>query len=567
MRTAPNAAVPPHPFDAEWHAHVDGKTYGPYSGHEIRRMVEQRQIVESDFVCPAGGSAWVQAKSDPTLSALFQSRGTTKPGSWPVIGRPRSRIKAALVVLVLISLGWLAWPYYALYELTVALREGDTAGLEDRIAWDSLRQGLRGDLNALFLQKLSADVKPSNADAGTGLAAILAPAIINQLVDGYVTPQAVGNLIRTGKLTAIAKDAKPAGKHASGSEQPHQLSLRQVTYAFFSGGPMTFKVEVVPENGSPVKSPLTLILKWSGDWRLTRIILPADALDAAQPTRRVGTSPSTAEPKNEKMPTLSKPAEPPALEVTLVKKGFKKANPQASDFEDDITFELSIKNLTDKDIRAFDGTLTFTDLLDNTIMSSSLAINETVRSKSTVTWNGVIKYNQFLDRHQRLRNESQENIKASFVPRKLLFADGNSSTAEPENAKIATAAKPTEPAPLEVTLVKKGFKSANPQASDFEDDITFELSIKNLTGKNIRAFDGTLTFTDLLDNTIMSSSLAINEPVRSGAILTWKGVIKYNQFIDAHKRLRSEGQANLKINFAPRKLLFADGSSKEYDKP
>jgi hypothetical protein len=62
----------------------------------------------------------------------------------------------------------------------------------------------------------------------------------------------------------------------------------------------------------------------------------------------------------------------------------------------------------------------------------------------------------------------------------------------------------------------------------------------------------------------MSSKIAINEPVAAGSMLNWKGAIKYNQFIDAHKHLRNEWQANLKIKFVPRKIIFADGSSKQY---
>lgn len=68
------SAVPPHPFDAQWYAHVAGQTYGPFSGHEIRRMVQQRQILEMDFLCLEGESAWVQAKNDPIIGAVFADR-------------------------------------------------------------------------------------------------------------------------------------------------------------------------------------------------------------------------------------------------------------------------------------------------------------------------------------------------------------------------------------------------------------------------------------------------------------------------------------------------------------
>lgn len=72
MRAASNPALPPHPLDKRWYAHVDGQTYGPYSGHEIRRMIGDGQIHESDFVCAEGADAWSAAKADPLLGNLFK---------------------------------------------------------------------------------------------------------------------------------------------------------------------------------------------------------------------------------------------------------------------------------------------------------------------------------------------------------------------------------------------------------------------------------------------------------------------------------------------------------------
>jgi hypothetical protein len=107
---------------------------------------------------------------------------------------------------------------------------------------------------------------------------------------------------------------------------------------------------------------------------------------------------------------------------------------------------------------------------------------------------------------------------------------------------IAPAAKPTEPSPIFVALTSKGFKARNIHAGDFEDDITLELSARNLGKRDIRAFEGTLHFTDLLDNTILRVGLTINDPLHAGTTVTWRRVIEYNHFIDAHQRLRAEPQ-------------------------
>jgi len=130
--------------------------------------------------------------------------------------------------------------------------------------------------------------------------------------------------------------------------------------------------------------------------------------------------------------------------------------------------------------------------------------------------------------------------------------------------KKAARPKRKGPTPLSVTLNRKSFRAADYRAS-IEAAITIELTFKNLTGKDIRAFDGTLTFTDLLDNTIISAKLAINDPVSSRSQLEWSGQIDYNQFMDTHQRLRNQEFQNLKIRFDTKKVLFSDGSVKEFE--
>jgi TM2 domain-containing membrane protein YozV len=75
-RAATGAPIPPHPLDKRWYLSVDGQTYGPYSGHELRNMVDTEQFQENDYVCPEGGDAWIAAKSDPLLGSVFKRRSS-----------------------------------------------------------------------------------------------------------------------------------------------------------------------------------------------------------------------------------------------------------------------------------------------------------------------------------------------------------------------------------------------------------------------------------------------------------------------------------------------------------
>jgi TM2 domain-containing membrane protein YozV len=78
MRTAADSRIPPHPLDKSWYIHVDGQTYGPYTGHEIKQMVANSQIHETDFVCPEGGNSWSAAKADPLIGSIFKGKSSNQ---------------------------------------------------------------------------------------------------------------------------------------------------------------------------------------------------------------------------------------------------------------------------------------------------------------------------------------------------------------------------------------------------------------------------------------------------------------------------------------------------------
>ncbi|KFB74490.1 MAG: hypothetical protein AW09_000201 [Candidatus Accumulibacter phosphatis] len=116
--------------------------------------------------------------------------------------------------------------------------------------------------------------------------------------------------------------------------------------------------------------------------------------------------------------------------------------------------------------------------------------------------------------------------------------------------------------PIVPSLVRKGFR----EGEYGRNAITFTVRFSNRTGKDIRAFDGNLVFTDLLGNEIHSAKLAINEPVTNGATYSWDGELSYNQFMSAHERLKGAEVENMKTLLVTKKVLFSDGEIKEYDR-
>jgi len=127
--------------------------------------------------------------------------------------------------------------------------------------------------------------------------------------------------------------------------------------------------------------------------------------------------------------------------------------------------------------------------------------------------------------------------------------------APPESKVIA------EESPLSVTLVKKGFRDQEFSGSRVVTDaITFAVDFSNSGSKDIRAFDGALVFTDLLDNEILGARVSISDPVAAGATIRWDGELEFNQFMDRHRRLRDQAAGDLRVAFKPGRFLYADGT-------
>lgn len=182
------------------------------------------------------------------------------------------RLIIGLIVVVAIAVLWMLWPYYALYDLVNSLNQADPAGLERRIEWTSVRQGLREELSASFQRAVArneANQSFPGAVFGTGLAAALGPSLIEKIVDVVATPQALANLIAQQKFgDPLANATGRAGIEAASKKDG--LHLDMLKYAFFSGSPLAFRVEIAPAaNGRG--APLIFLFRWNGDWRLTRI--------------------------------------------------------------------------------------------------------------------------------------------------------------------------------------------------------------------------------------------------------------------------------------------------------
>jgi len=93
--------------------------------------------------------------------------------------------------------------------------------------------------------------------AGTAVGVVLGGTLIDNMIDGFATPQVLVKVIADAPLL-----------------RDHQL-IDLVSYAFFVS-PTTFRLDLKRPNEEDV-SKITLLMSLSGiSWKVTRLVLPAE---------------------------------------------------------------------------------------------------------------------------------------------------------------------------------------------------------------------------------------------------------------------------------------------------
>ncbi len=92
--------------------------------------------------------------------------------------------------------------------------------------------------------------------------------------------------------------------------------------------------------------------------------------------------------------------------------------------QDQIQFEFRFTSRLDNPVRAFTGVVVLQDLFERDIMRVTLTVEEPLRPRGTVTYEGGIDYNQFMDSHQRLNSIAPSDLVTKFELEMVIFQDG-----------------------------------------------------------------------------------------------------------------------------------------------
>ena len=188
---------------------------------------------------------------------------------WPIRGLMlRPKVVVALLV-VAVTVGYVAWPYLALRRFYNALQVGDADAISEAIDFPSFRESMKDELNVMMLREMDTDEMADNPFAGLAMVAL--PALVQQMVDSYITPSGITEFFSS---EAFEVGVASVESESSASESDSREMFGGIESASFDN-PTSFSV-------STRGGRLTFKLRDWG-WKLSEIRLTREGLRQLQP--------------------------------------------------------------------------------------------------------------------------------------------------------------------------------------------------------------------------------------------------------------------------------------------
>lgn len=190
-------------------------------------------------------------------------------------------IKAAAVVAVVAIAGYWYWsPYLAVRQLQTAAQKKDADAFNERVDYPKLRDSMKGQLSAMFAEKLG-----NPGDAGNGFAALgtmLGLAVVNQFVDAMVRPETVMRAMQDGAMSSSPNQASQPPAQSTGTpdnQTSPDTKDDKVKWTYERKG--TDKLIAYasdpkkPDEQNEQKFGVVFQRSGFADWKLTELRLPA----------------------------------------------------------------------------------------------------------------------------------------------------------------------------------------------------------------------------------------------------------------------------------------------------
>lgn len=183
----------------------------------------------------------------------------------------KTLIAGVAAVAIVFAGAYFASPLLAANALRGAAQAGDADKLQRLVDFPAVRESLKGQLNTMVTQSIQSDPEMQN-NPFAGLAAVMAPAIVNQAVDGYVTADGLSAM-----MAADRPKVSPPGAPAAPKADAPAKSKARFEQGYRDLG--TYVVSSVNEADPNARFDFVMHRQGLFGWKLTRIELPKSLMD------------------------------------------------------------------------------------------------------------------------------------------------------------------------------------------------------------------------------------------------------------------------------------------------
>ncbi|MGQ0762681.1 MAG: DUF2939 domain-containing protein [Acidobacteriota bacterium] len=152
---------------------------------------------DADLYCANCGTALTRATSAQIVPAVAvpSSDIDLKQPTETKSKLPYIAVGAVLLVMAVVGVWFYFTPHLALLNMRSAAQNRDAKTFCSYIDFPVLKENLKSELNAKMLEEMSKDQKMKD-NPYSGLAFAIAPAMINNMIDAYVSPAAIEKAFR-----------------------------------------------------------------------------------------------------------------------------------------------------------------------------------------------------------------------------------------------------------------------------------------------------------------------------------------------------------------------------------
>ena len=175
---------------------------------------------------------------------------------------------------------WYWSPLLAIHNMQAAAKAKDADAFNDYVDYPKLRESFKGQLTALMADTVSQTQGTANAFAALGT--MMAMAMVGNLVDAMVRPEAVMHAMQNGKFAAPGQNSEDAPTQSGNSaSQPGHTSDGEAAAKWDyerKGANKLIAYAIDPKKPeAPATERFGVVFQRNGfaDWKLTEVRLPS----------------------------------------------------------------------------------------------------------------------------------------------------------------------------------------------------------------------------------------------------------------------------------------------------